>query len=172
MKIQQKAAVVHSHGTKFKFIGDQRASGQSVGRSVGRRRNFKESVMVSASSVGRLRVIAPENRSEVLVCRRSQSIRKSCGGWSAVISQRSRWFRGQGGRWLCLLKRNDRRLSAITPAENCAAFFFKTKRNGLRAACRDSLHHNGLIALTMRCHGKASRSDACLFLRSIVRSAC
>lgn len=115
LNIKQRRWLSTLTAGKFKFIGDRRASGQSVGRSDGRRRNFKESVMVSASSVGRLRVIAPENRSEVLVCRRSRSIRKNWAGWSAVISQRGRWFRGQGGRWLRLLKRNDRRLSAITP---------------------------------------------------------
>lgn len=93
-------------------------SGQSVGWTDRRTDGggiSKESVMVSASSVGRKRVIAPDTRSEVLVCRRSRSIWKNWGGWSAVISQRSRWFKGQSGRWHCLLKRNDRWLSAITP---------------------------------------------------------
>lgn len=64
----------------------------------------KGSVMVSASSVGRKRVIAPDTRSEVLVCRSSRSIWKNWGGWSVVISQCSRWFRGQSGHWLCLLR--------------------------------------------------------------------
>lgn len=119
-----------------------RAGSRPVGRSDGRRRNFKESVMVLASSVGRLRVIAPENRSEVLVCRRSRSIRKNWAGWSAVISQRGRWFRGQGGRWRRLLKRNDRRLSAITPQKI-------VRLSSLRQRGRDCTRREEIASTTM-----------------------